>query len=716
MVSASATEGNKYTVASADFDGIPAHWCLLRSALHAASVGLPANVTLGEAEALSLLLCAPVATRKWTLRVQLFRGSLILTSSLDEHSKGGTLRSPQSIELEAALAGVPAHAVDISSASAGDLVLTQRTVGNHNLWVLSRVPLSTAGSSGLQSYTQVCCIPSGAAAQSSQSALSAMEALQVYSGHFLSGVGHAVVVRAVMQSDSAAFTATRPLRAQPEKVSHSAWSRSSLLRWMAHALQWVRQQLTTRGDAHQNSVAYLHCSGVDSSGTAPRLQISANKHWSDTPNISGFVPPIVPPLDIAVLCSKRLLRAPLPPSLHSGATTGAASATGSRAATPAAATAAAAAAGPSAAHRSVWCSRPELPPHAAAGCRLAIIVPFRDQAKQNRAKQLGKFLDHMPSFIEKYVKPAPISWRIFIVQQSQDNFKFNRGKLLNIGSILAMDGRWEPSKHVGTAVDMSSAQTAAGASAESAAPALPSGNAEATFNALCLHDVDLLPSEALGAWYAGCSDTDCIHPADAWPRYADVMGDAYLGGVLTVPPSAMLASNGFSNHYWGWGGEEDALAMRLKRAGVHIVKPPAALRRPGVMQDLEEAIPGERAGVKVSQGGRSEWLNMTKKELLVYERQKGATWASWDGVRSVDFTVLQVLSDTPQVLHVEVDLHARHDPYAAREQPEDIKEYTGLTAQAVQAGRAKREREEAEDDHHDAAGAGDDGSAKRRLE
>ena len=470
-----------------------------------------------------------------------------------------------------------------------------------------------------------------------------------------------------MQGDGSSLTATRPVRVAPEKVSHPAWSRSRLLRWLVHVLQWTRQQLQAHGDAHQNSVAYLHCSGAAQAGVAPRVQLSSHAAWSDAPSLGDFVPPVVPALDLAALCSPRLLRAPLPPSLHAGGQPSASAAKRQPAASG----------GSSGTGRSIWCSRPELPPITAGGCRLAIIVPFRDQAKQNRALQLAKFLAHMPQFIEKHVKPAPAAWRIFVVQQSQDGFKFNRGKLLNIGAVLAMDSGWSAAANVGCHVDM----TQAGA----AAPSLPPSNAAASFNAL--------PGAALGAWYAGCSDSDCIHPADAWPRYADVMGDAYLGGILTVPPSALLASNGFSNHYWGWGGEEDALALRLKRAGVHVLKPPQALRQQRVVVDLEESIPGERAGVKVTQGGRSEWLNMTKKELLLYEREASGAWAAWDGVKSVDFTVATVLADTPQVLHVEVDLHSGEDPYAAREQPEEVKQYTGLTASAVQAVRAKRERE-----------------------
>jgi len=35
-----------------------------------------------------------------------------------------------------------------------------------------------------------------------------------------------------------------------------------------------------------------------------------------------------------------------------------------------------------------------------------------------------------------------------------------------------------------------------------------------------------------------------------------------VGGVFTMPPEIYLALNGYSNLYWGWGGEDDDMAFR----------------------------------------------------------------------------------------------------------------------------------------------------------
>lgn len=36
----------------------------------------------------------------------------------------------------------------------------------------------------------------------------------------------------------------------------------------------------------------------------------------------------------------------------------------------------------------------------------------------------------------------------------------------------------------------------------------------------------------------------------------------YFGGVSAVTPEQYMKMNGFPNHYWGWGGEDDDIAAR----------------------------------------------------------------------------------------------------------------------------------------------------------
>jgi beta-1,4-galactosyltransferase 3 len=46
----------------------------------------------------------------------------------------------------------------------------------------------------------------------------------------------------------------------------------------------------------------------------------------------------------------------------------------------------------------------------------------------------------------------------------------------------------------------------------------------------------------------------------------------YFGGVSAVRPQHMIEANGFSNSFFGWGGEDDDFAARLKRAGFRILR------------------------------------------------------------------------------------------------------------------------------------------------
>jgi len=39
----------------------------------------------------------------------------------------------------------------------------------------------------------------------------------------------------------------------------------------------------------------------------------------------------------------------------------------------------------------------------------------------------------------------------------------------------------------------------------------------------------------------------------------------FCGGALLVSAAAFTAVNGYSNGYWGWGGEDDDFCLRLMR-------------------------------------------------------------------------------------------------------------------------------------------------------
>ena len=110
---------------------------------------------------------------------------------------------------------------------------------------------------------------------------------------------------------------------------------------------------------------------------------------------------------------------------------------------------------------------------------VGIIVPFRDLHKeQKRSQHLNQFIPEMSRFLQGSNK----AFRIYIIEQSDDGRKFNRGKLLNIGFDLA--------KKDGCKV-------------------------------FVFHDVDLIPSSpSLLPFYTNSPPTEGpVHIARVWDRY-----------------------------------------------------------------------------------------------------------------------------------------------------------------------------------------------------
>jgi len=149
--------------------------------------------------------------------------------------------------------------------------------------------------------------------------------------------------------------------------------------------------------------------------------------------------------------------------------------------------------------------------------KIAIIVPFREQKQQKRGNQLKQFLEYIPKFMKG------LNYKIYVIEQSNDNKKFNRGKLLNIGMELAIKDKC---------------------------------------SILISHDVDLLPCYDLKPYYAKYPNNP-IHIGDRWTdKYTFY---TFIGGILSLSPKLVKESNGYPNDFWGWGGEDDALYNRLSK-------------------------------------------------------------------------------------------------------------------------------------------------------
>lgn len=126
--------------------------------------------------------------------------------------------------------------------------------------------------------------------------------------------------------------------------------------------------------------------------------------------------------------------------------------------------------------------------------------------------------------------------------------------------------------------------------------------------------------------------------AIAQDRYAyRPLYDDYFGGVSFLWREQYDAINGYSNRYWGWGGEDDDVLMRLRRRGYTMVRESVRVGRYSAL-DHAQAQP-----------------NPKRFELL---RRSSLRSMSSDGLSSLRYT-LRAKELKRLYTHVKVEIHPR---------------------------------------------------------
>lgn len=160
---------------------------------------------------------------------------------------------------------------------------------------------------------------------------------------------------------------------------------------------------------------------------------------------------------------------------------------------------------------------------------VAIIVPYR-----SRRRNLLLFLQHIHPFLKK----QQIKYRIFVVEQDE-HLTFNKGMLMNIGFEEAVKMH--------------------------------------NFQCVIFHDVDLLPEDDRNLYV--CPDhpkhmSVAINIYEYKLRYPEL-----FGGVTAYSIEHFIKLNGYSNCFWGWGGEDDDMYYRLISHDLKILRHPPELAR-----------------------------------------------------------------------------------------------------------------------------------------
>lgn len=232
---------------------------------------------------------------------------------------------------------------------------------------------------------------------------------------------------------------------------------------------------------------------------------------------------------------------------------------------------------------------------------VAILVPFRDEPRQNRAAHLAHFLAHMPAILDK-AKGLGDTWRIYVGVQSQDGRKFARGRLLNALFHYVQ-----------------------------------AANSHQSLDVIVLHDVDLVPDVKRAFGYFARVPAGAVTALNSTGEYSDMAG--YIGGICAMAPATFVAADGFPNAMEGWGGEDDALRDRLglERVGRFL---------PGTVHNLE-TDPKFHDVVLHARAKNCEELKMPK----FARRDMRAKWKARDpaltGLERVYYRFTQAVTRSP---------------------------------------------------------------------
>lgn len=217
--------------------------------------------------------------------------------------------------------------------------------------------------------------------------------------------------------------------------------------------------------------------------------------------------------------------------------------------------------------------------------KIAIIIPYRD-----RRNHLLTLLSYLHPLLQR----QQLDYRIFVTEQ-YGNGTFNKAIIMNAAFIYAFN--------------------------------------QDNYNCYCFHDVDLVPEDDRNMYSCGRNPKHMSIGVDEM-NYK-LQYEELIGGVLILKTEHLIASNGYSNLYWGWGAEDDDLYYRLKGLGLKVERPPLKIGRYRMMKH-EKRKP-------------QLW---SKRAKLLYSSVNRMTW---DGISSVKYTLLNV-TENKFYTHLMIDV------------------------------------------------------------
>lgn len=238
-----------------------------------------------------------------------------------------------------------------------------------------------------------------------------------------------------------------------------------------------------------------------------------------------------------------------------------------------------------------------------------IIIPFRENPKEQRNIHKKYFIENTVPLLKKCLIKVKI---IFIIQEP--GAPFNRGALINI------------------------------------AVKLINSNPEDIF---FTHDVDVNPYEnTIVKYYKPFINNKCIQGiyTSAWDT---------LGGIIKFKKQDFIDINGFSNMFWGWGGEDTDLQNRATFNNIWIQK--NLTNRPGDGENWFKIFNHPRNKESVKNNIKKYFLHQYPR----FSKNKVEKYIKTNGLTTVNYSVK---SDV-------IEEYIRHILVSIPYEPDNINKY-----------------------------------------
>jgi hypothetical protein len=239
--------------------------------------------------------------------------------------------------------------------------------------------------------------------------------------------------------------------------------------------------------------------------------------------------------------------------------------------------------------------------------KIAIITCFRDTTSDGaREKQRSIFIQLMNKLLTPYGK-----YKIYIIEQDKDGKPFNIGKLKNIGFEIA--------------------------------------SKEDKYDHIIFSDIDIIPDYDLMNYLFLKPKDEPISLAYRGTRYTG--HELFLGTLISFSSKAFKKINGYPNNFWGWGGEDVALSIRLNANNINTVLYPEK----GSIIDFEEK---DNKTINVIYNK----LKNIEKEELKYEKLHNdiSTWKK-NGLNSLYYDILNTENINENTVQIKVNLLKSED-------------------------------------------------------